>query len=165
MRIRGNAQPSQLGVGPHSEASDDWTVLKLMSSNLPSRDYSTSPMCWSCMLKQWLPSHPQTGGCHHKSSVDIHSCSFYPNEDVPSAVSLREDTLCVQSFCSGSSTPYLGIRSNDDQNSGSEDYQRLAVVYLFLYLRLTFNHIFLKLIPVRFQLAAPHSSLLLYLLK
>lgn len=58
-----------------------------------------------------------------------------------------------------------GIRSNHDQNSSSEDYLRLAVVYWLLYLGLIFYHIFLKLIPARFQLATLHSSLLFYFLK
>lgn len=47
------------------------------------------------VLKQWLLPHPQTRGCHHKLSVDIHS--FYPDEDVTSDLSLREHScpLCT----------------------------------------------------------------------
>jgi len=75
--------------------------------------------------------------CHHKLSVDIHSFSFSPVEDVKSDQSKRRCLPAVYNLYAGASqllTPSnTGIKNNDDQNLSSQDDLRLSVVYLLLY--------------------------------
>lgn len=48
------------------------------------------------VLKRWLPSPSQVGGCHPKLSVHNHCSSFYPHEDVTGDLSLRDaHPLCT----------------------------------------------------------------------